>query len=117
MYFTIAGMNHRFGNEFIEPGMRVRLVKEPDNIVDSEAIRVELEGLGLIGYVANSPYTVLGESMSAGRLYDKLADEAVGLVKYKLPKAVLCEVVATGFGDEGLVFEMEDVRCEFKLSC
>lgn len=94
MYFTIAGMKHHYGNEFMEVGMEVNLVKEPDNEVDKEAIKVELEGLGLIGYVANSPYTVLGESMSAGRLYDKIGDVAVGIVKYKLPGGVLCEVKA-----------------------
>jgi hypothetical protein len=27
---------------------------------------------GKIGYIANSPYTVLGKSMSAGRMYEKL---------------------------------------------
>ena len=95
MYFTIAGMKHHYGNEFMETGMEVKLIKEPDNEVDKEAIKVELEGLGLIGYVANSPYTVLGESMSAGRLYDKIADEAVGIVKYKLLSGVLCEVKIT----------------------
>ena len=35
---------------------------------------MKMDGLGLIGYVANSPYTVLGESMSAGRLYDKIEE-------------------------------------------
>ena len=39
-------------------------MKEPDNEVDKEAIKVQLNGLGLIGYVANSPFTVMGESMS-----------------------------------------------------
>ena len=51
-----------------------------------------MDGLGLIGYVGNSPYSVVGESMSAGRLYDKIGDKAVGVVKYKLPNCVLCEV-------------------------
>jgi len=95
MYFTIAGMKHHYGNEFMEAGMEVRLVKEPDNEVDKEAIKVELDGLGLIGHVANSSYTVLGESMSAGRLYDRIGDEAIGIVKYKLPGGVLCEVKTT----------------------
>ena len=90
IYFTIAGTNHHHGQEFIEPKMRVKLVKEPDNEVDSEAIKVEMPGIGLIGYVANSPYTVLGESMSAGRIYDKIGDEASGTVLYVLPKGVLC---------------------------
>ena len=76
VYFTIAGTNHYHGQDFIEPKMGVRLVKEPDNEADSEAIKVEMPGIGQIGYVANSPYTVIGESYSAGRLYDKIDDQA-----------------------------------------
>ena len=52
-----------------------------------------LRGLGKIGYVANSPYTVLGESYSAGRLYDKIEDEAQGKIKFILDKGVVCELV------------------------
>jgi hypothetical protein len=89
-YFTIAGTNHWHGQEFMEPGMKVQLVKEPDNEVDSEAIKVMMPGIGQIGYVANSPYTVIGESMSSGRIYDKIGDEAEGTIMYVLPKGVLC---------------------------
>ena len=39
--------------------MKVKLVKEPDNEYDKEAIKVEMPGIGHIGYVANSPYTVV----------------------------------------------------------
>ena len=39
---------------------------------DREAIRADMTGLGKIGYVANSPYTVVGESWSAGRLYEEI---------------------------------------------
>ena len=92
IYFTITGTKHHFGHEFFEPGMEVKLVKEPDNEVDTEAIKVELEGLGHVGYVANSPYTVQGESMSAGRMYDRIEDSAVGVVKYVIPQGVLCEL-------------------------
>lgn len=92
IYFTIAGTKHHYGSEFIEAGMEVKLIKEPDNEVDKEAIKVEMEGLGRIGYVANSPYTVQGQSMSAGRMYDKIGDEAIGIVKFKLPGGVLCEL-------------------------
>ena len=93
IYFTITGTKYHFGQEYFEPKMEVRLVKEPDNEVDKEAIKVEMEGLGLVGYVANSPYMVLGESMSAGRLYDRIGDTAKGMVKYVLPQGVLCELV------------------------
>ena len=45
-----------------------------------------------MGYVANSIRTVQGESYSAGRLYDKIGDEAVGTVLYVLEDYVLCYV-------------------------
>ena len=44
--------------------------------------------------VANSPYTVQGESMCAGRLFVRIGDTAKGIVKYVLPQGVLCELVA-----------------------
>ena len=90
IYFTIAGANHYFGKDFIERDMTVKLVKEPDNEFDKEAIKVELEGLGKIGYVANSPYTVIGDSFSAGRLYDKIGDTAEGTVLYNVSNGILC---------------------------
>ena len=93
IYFTITGTQHHYGKEFIEPNMEVKLVKEPDNEHDKEAIKVEMEGLGAIGYVANSPYTVKGESMSAGRLYDRIGDVAYGVVKYVLPQGILSELI------------------------
>ncbi len=92
IYFTITGTCHWHGTEFIEPDMKVKLVKETDNPVDTEAIKVEMPGIGQIGYVANSPYTVLGESMSAGRIYDKIEDEAEGSVMYVLQNGVLCKL-------------------------
>ena len=96
IYFTIAGTSHHYGTEFLEPNMEVKLIKEPDNEYDKEAIKVEMPGLGLIGYVANSHFTVLGESMSAGRIYDKIGDSATGKVMYVLPQGVLCEMMLEG---------------------
>ena len=91
-YFTLTGTNYFHGTDFLEKDMKVKLVKDPDNDYDKEAIKVELEGLGQIGHVANSPYTVVGESYSAGRLYDKFDDEAEGKIIYIMPTGVLCKL-------------------------
>ena len=72
VFITLTGTKHYFGNDFLENGTKIRLEKEPDNEYDKEAIKVTYKGLGKIGYVANSSYTVIGESMSAGRLYETL---------------------------------------------
>lgn len=90
IYFTITGTKHYYGQEFLEKGMEVKLMKDPENEYDKEAIKVEIAGLGQVGNVANSPYTVLGESMSAGRIYDKIGDTAIGKVKFVLPQGVVC---------------------------
>ena len=92
MYFTITGCNHYFGSDFMEKGMKVTLEKEPDNEYDKEAIQVKVKGLGKIGYVANSPFTVKGESMSAGRLYDKIGDKAKGKVVFVVDGGVVCRI-------------------------
>jgi hypothetical protein len=92
IYFTLAGTKHYYGIEFLQEGMEVFLVKEPENPYDQEAIRVELPGIGKIGYVANSPYTVIGECMSAGRMYEKMGKKAVGKVKIVTPNGVVCKL-------------------------
>lgn len=68
IYFTITGMEYHYGSDFLKKSMRVKLVKEPNNQYDKEAILVKIKGLGAIGHVANSTKTVIGESCSAGRL-------------------------------------------------
>ena len=90
IYFTLTGTKYRHGHEFMKPGMKVMLEKEPDNEHDREAIMVKMKGLGLVGYVANSTYTVKGESWSAGRIYDKIGKKATGTVPMILPDGVLC---------------------------
>lgn len=90
--FTITGLNYRYGSDFLEKGMEVKLVKEPDNQYDKEAIKVELAGLGHIGYVANSTRTVLGETMSAGRIYDKIGKKAKAKVMLVTDRGVICKI-------------------------
>ena len=91
-YVTITGLQFRYGSDFLEPNMRIKLTKEPDNEFDTEVIKAELPGLGTIGYVANSPKTVLGECYSAGRLYDKIPDSIYAEVCYVTGRGIVCSV-------------------------
>ena len=90
IWFTLTGTNHYYGHDFLEKGTKIRLEKEPDNRHDHEAIKVLMDGVGHIGYVANSPWTVIGESFSAGRLYDKIGDTAKGKVRLITDRGILC---------------------------
>lgn len=56
-YVTLTGLNYRYGTMPFAVGQKVRLVKEPENQADREAIRAELPGLGKVGYVGQQhPY-------------------------------------------------------------
>lgn len=79
--------------------MKVYLEKEPDNEYDKEAIKVRMDALGKIGYVANSPYTVLGESVSAGRLYDRIGDTAAAKIVYVTERGIICRVCRKSLDD------------------
>ena len=92
IYFTLTGTQHYEGQEFLKKGMKLRLEKEPDNKYDHEAIVVKMKGLGKIGYVANSVHTVIGESFSAGRLYDRIDDTAKAKVAMVMDRGVLCRL-------------------------
>jgi len=69
-----------------------RDINLPDNPYDAEAIKVMMKGVGLVGYVANSVYTVKGESRSAGRIYDHIGKKAKGTVKVVLQDGVICKL-------------------------
>lgn len=70
--------------------------KEPDNEFDTEAIMVQIKGIGKCGYVANSPFTVKGESLSAGRLYDRIGKTAKGKIIAVIDGGAICKVVEDG---------------------
>ena len=93
MYITIAGTQFRYGSEFLEKGMTVKLIKEPDNEYDKEAIRVELKPIGAIGYVANSVKTVIGTCSSAGRVYDHIGDTAKAEILYVTDRGVIAFIM------------------------
>ena len=71
--FTITGRNH-YRDVQITPGMSLRLVKEPDNEFDPDAIAVYV-GDKKAGYVANSDATKSDLTSSASLLQSEIPGE------------------------------------------
>ncbi len=93
LYITITGLNHYFGMQPFKIGSLITLKKEPDNAYDDEAIVVLAPLLGKVGYVANSPYTTVMGCMSAGRIYDKIPEECVAVVRFMSSSKVIARVL------------------------
>ena len=100
-FVTITGLNHYYGKKPFEIGRIIKLIKEPDNEYDKEAILAFLPFIDKIGYVANSTNTVYDGTISAGRLYDKIDDYAYGQVMFVTHSSAIV-----------LVLDKEDVEEE-----
>ena len=111
-YVTLTGLNYRYGTMPFAVGQKVRLVKEPENQADREAIRAEMPGLGKVGYVANSTHTVKGDCYSAGRLYDKIGNILCDAVICKV-KADAAAAVTPMNPDTGLPYGSEEDAIAF----
>lgn len=92
-YITIVGFNHYYGARPFKVGKRIKCVKEPGNIYDGEAIRAVVKGIGTVGYVANSPYTVATGTKSAGGIAHKVKKKFQVEVMFITSSKVICKVV------------------------
>ena len=82
MYITIIAFNRFHGTKPLKLDGIVKLVKEPKNKYDTEAIACEMRYFGKIGYVANSVDSVIKGCMSSGRVFDKIEDEYFAKIQF-----------------------------------
>jgi len=91
-YITITGFYYYYEKKPFAIGNLIRCRKEPDNRYDCEAIKCTLPMLGTVGYIANSPNTVAGGTMSAGRLYDQVGERFYVRVMFTTQSKIICRV-------------------------
>lgn len=117
-FVTITGLNHYYGQKPFEIGRVIKLIKEPDNEYDNEAIVAFLPFIDKIGYVANSTNTVYQGTISAGRLYDKIDDYAYAKVMFVTHSSAIAivldkeDVEETNGDVESNVTALDDVKLE-----
>ncbi|MBR2666211.1 MAG: hypothetical protein IKI27_01290 [Methanobrevibacter sp.] len=104
LYITVLASNKLHGQKPLAIDGIVKLVKEPENKYDTEAIACEMRYFGKIGYVANSTHTVVKGCMSAGRVYDKINDEYFAKIKFIKDTIAIAKILDS---DE-FIAEIED---------
>ncbi len=113
MYITVTTFNKYHGSKPLALNGIVKLVKDPKNKYDSEAIVCEMRYFGKIGYIANSTNTVVKGTMSAGRLYDKISDEYFARIKFIIGNVAIAKVLTS---DE-FVEEVENPESDVHFLC
>lgn len=113
VFITITGMNDYLGLRPYKVGRIVKLCKEHNNEFDETAIRVELPFIDTVGYVANSTNTVYKGTFSAGRLYDKIGEEAFAEIMFVTHSSAIAIIVNPEDNEEsGDFFEVDTVETE-----
>ena len=94
VYLTVNHLEDCQGTWFLKVGDVLTLKKDKGNIYDDEAIIVYDKNDVKSGYVANSVCSVVRGTCSAGRIYDKISDEAKCIIRFVMIEAgsMICEL-------------------------
>lgn len=95
IFINIAGHSYYYGLKAFKVGRLIRLVKEPDNSHDEDAIRVEMPYIGTVGYVANNTNTVYAGTYSAGRIYDKIGSISYARIRFVTRSSAIAELISS----------------------
>ena len=92
IFITLTGFYHYSGLKPLAIGNLVKCIKEPDNVHDTEAIKVVLPTIGKVAYVANSSTTKAGGTFSAGRVYDQVSEKFYARILFTTSSKVICRL-------------------------
>jgi hypothetical protein len=92
IYITIGHIEEFVSYDRVNVNDELKLKKDRDNRYDDEAIAVYDMRDSKVGYVANSVHSVARGTYSAGRLYEKMGDEAVCRVMFKTEEMAIAVV-------------------------
>ncbi len=92
LYVTVTGFSHYYHKMPFTIGNLLVCKKDPSNKYDSEAIKVCSPLIGKVGYISNSPTTMAGGTISAGRIYDKVEDIFFIRVMFTTQSKIICRV-------------------------
>ena len=113
MYITITSFNNLHGSKPLVLEGLIKLVKEPENKYETEAIACEMRYFGKRGYVANSTQTVIKGCMSAGRVVDKIDDEYFAKIKFITSNTAIAKILTP---DE-FIEEVENPESDMHYLC
>lgn len=110
MYITVTAFQNMHGSKPLKIEGLIKLVKEPDNKYDTEAIACEMRYFGKVGYVANSTNTVVKGCMSAGRVYDKIDDEYFAKIKFVTGSVAIAKILTSDEFKEEIENKESDIH-------
>lgn len=111
-FVTLTGIKNYYEIQMLKVGQEVNLVKDYENKFDEEAIKVQIDFLETIGYIANSINTVAKGTKSAGRIYDTFEDSIKGIIRFIVKDVAIIEIVPSDIRIKlnDLIIEKKDIE-------
>lgn len=92
IYLTVTHLENAPLKLHLRPGQYLTLKKDHDNPYDDEAVAVYTHRQLLCGYLANSVHSVARGTCSAGRVYDRIGEEAEVLIRFMPEESLIVEL-------------------------
>ncbi|MFC9709166.1 HIRAN domain-containing protein [Paenibacillus sp. NPDC056933] len=93
LFAAMYGMEHYHGVEALNVGDTLFLVKDPDNRVDREAIKVVVPPIGTVGYIVNHPHLTPHGCWTGSGIYDAFRQQTCAKVRFAMKDMIIVELI------------------------
>lgn len=93
LFAAMYGMEHYHGVEALNVGDILFLVKDPDNRVDSRAIKVVVPPIGTVGYIVNNPLLAPHGCWTGSGIYDAFRQQTCAKVRFGMKDMIIVELI------------------------
>lgn len=93
LFAAMYGMDHYHGVKALHVGDTVYLVKDPDNRLDYQAIKVVIPPIGAVGYIVNDPLAVPHGCWTGTAFYDVFHQLTCAKVRFMMRDMVIMELI------------------------
>ncbi|KAA8786682.1 DNA-binding protein [Paenibacillus amylolyticus] len=93
IFAALMGMENYHGAEALHLGDTLYLVKDPDNRLDHQAIKVVIPPIGEVGYIVNHAATVPHGCWTGAGFYDAFYQQTCAKVRFMMKDMVIIELI------------------------
>lgn len=93
IFAAMMGMDNYQGAQALHVGDTIYLVKDPDNRLDHQAIKVVIPPIGEVGYIINHAAEVPHGCWTGSGFYDAFYQQTCAKVRFMMKEMVIIELI------------------------
>lgn len=93
IFAAMMGMDNSYGAQALQVGDTLFLVKDPNNRLDEQAIKVVIPPIGEVGYIVNDVDKVPQGCWNGAGFYDAFHQQTCAKVRFMMKDIVIIELI------------------------